>query len=285
MEEIWFGAAVICPAEIRVLSGPAPVPTARARFEYELMLKTFAQLAKPREIVEWFFVKEWADNRSEVSWLKRLKIHHVQTPLKNYMAICANELSSTDKARVDKLRQKRTAELATKIKELKGSSEQVKAETERLEAEANKELAIEIEEIKFESRKKFIEQQEPIIKSEITEADTFHEWIGPYEQVSKRIAVLDQQFANALEQLDHWRHGGLGERLRKAADEIIDGECNEEFDPSAVQQADGKETPQTPVTNPDATGARGIPRGPAPTKTTLSSRDDDLDCGGPALES
>jgi hypothetical protein len=242
IEEIWFDAGVACSPDIRLALGEPPVLTAKAWYEHELMFKSFAQLVKPREIVEWLFVRECADNRSEVSWLKKLKVCLVQAPLKDVVSIHWNVFSSANKVKIEKLRQKRTTELEGKIKELKGTSDQVKAETERLTAEVDKELAVEIGEIELETYKKFREQQEPIIKSEITEADTFQGWIGPYEQVSKRIAALDQEFANALEQLDHWRHGGLGERLRKAADDIIDGEYNEEFDPSAVQQADGKET-------------------------------------------
>ena len=49
------------------------------------------------------------------------------------------------------------------------------------------------------------------------------EW-GPYEWVCKRIAVLNKELANTLEQFDQWRHGGLGERIVKAANEIIEGE-------------------------------------------------------------
>ena len=62
-----------CPAEIRVLLGPVPVLTSRAKLEHELLFKHFAQRVKPRDITEWMFIRECADNRTEVSWLKGLR--------------------------------------------------------------------------------------------------------------------------------------------------------------------------------------------------------------------
>jgi hypothetical protein len=231
-----------CPAEIRLLLGPAPVLTSRARLEHELLFKHFAQLVRPRDVVEWLFTRECADNRLEASWLKRLRNRLVQTPLKNHVAIMSKELLSTNKAEIEKLRQKRALEVESKIKQLKGELEHVKAETDRIYAEANRELQAEIENNKFESQKKFKEQEEPIIKSEITDADTFEEWRGAYEWVSKRIAILNEEFANALEDLDQWRHTGLGERLHKAANEIIEGEYKEEVDQPPVEQANATKT-------------------------------------------
>src|SRR5258706_13039300 len=72
------------------------------------------------------------------------------------------------------------------------------------------------------------------------------------EGVSKRIAILDENFASLLEQLDQWRHGGLGERLRKAASDIIEGECKEELDPLAVQQTEVTQTSLAPAKGADA---------------------------------
>jgi hypothetical protein len=204
-----------CPAEIRVLLGPAPVLSSRSRLEHELLFKNFTQLVKPRDVVEWIFIRECTDNRSEVSWLKRLRNRLVQTPLKNYVAIRWRELSLANNAEIEKLRQKRTVEVESKINQLRGTSDHVKAETDRLYAEANRELKAEIEAVQFETHKKFKEQEEPIIKSEITDADVFEFWGADWEWVSKRIAILNKEFANSLEEIDQWRHGGLGERLCK----------------------------------------------------------------------
>src|SRR5215470_17406603 len=240
IDEIWFDAGIECPGEIRLALGIAPVFTTKGLYQHEAMFKTFAQLVKPRDFVEWIFVRECADNRVEALRLKRLNIRLVQRPLKNHLTVRRTEFVSADKVTIEKLREKRSAELASKIKELKGTSAQVEAKTARLEAEANENFRLEIKEIEFENHKRFKEQQEPIIESALTDADFFEEWIGPYERVSKRIAILDENFASLLEQLDQWRHGGLGERLRKAASDIIEGECREELDP--LQQTEATQT-------------------------------------------
>jgi len=250
IDEIWFDAGIECPVEIRIALGIAPVLTGKELYQHELMFKTFAQLVKPRDFVEWIFVRECADNRVEALRLKRLNIRLVQRPLKNHLTVRRTEFVSADKVTIEKLREKRSAELASKIKELKGTSAQVEAETARLHAEANEKFRLEIEEIEFENHKRFKEQEEPIIKSALTEADFFEEWIGPYERVSKRIAILDENFASLLEQLDQWRHGGLGERLRKAASDIIEGECREELDP--LQQTEATQTSLAPAKGGDA---------------------------------
>ena len=239
-----------CPAEIRVLLGPVPVLTSRAKLEHELLFKYSAKLVKPRDITEWIHIRECADNRTEVSWLKGLRNRLVQTPLKNVITIKWSEISSPSVAEIAKLRQQRTAEVESKIKQLTGASDQVKAEADRLRAEANREIEAEIENIELERHKKFKEEEE-LIKSEITDADTFEHWRDPYEWASKRIAVLNKEFANTLEELDQWRHGGLGERLHKAANEIIEGEYKEELDARFVEQ--GKAT----QTGAEGTGAEG----------------------------
>jgi hypothetical protein len=280
LDEIWFDAGIECPVEIRVALGKAPVFTTKELRQHELMFKTFAQLVKPRDFVEWIFVRECADNRVEALRLKRLNIRLVQTPLINHLTVCCRELASADKVKIEKLREKRSAELASKIKELKGTSAQVEAETARLQAEANEKFRLEIEEIKFENHKRFKEQQEPIIKEELTDADFFDEWIGPYERVSKRIAILDENFASLLEQLDQWRHGGLGERLRKAASDIIEGECKEELDPLAVQQTEVTQTSLAPAKGADA---QRSPEG-SQVQTTPCSPGGAPEAAGPARE-
>jgi hypothetical protein len=172
------------------------------------------------------------------------------SPLKNVITIKWSEISSPSEAEIAKLRQQRTAEVESKIIQLTGTSDQVKAEADRLRAEVNREIEAEIENIELERHKKFKEEEE-LIKSEITDADTFEYWREPYEWVSKRIAVLNKEFANILEQLDQYRHGGLGERLHKAANEIIEGEYREELDARFVEQ--GKAT----QTGAEGTGADG----------------------------
>src|SRR5215468_8356897 len=149
IDEIWFDAGIECPVEIRIALGKAPVLTGKELYQHELMFKTFAQLVKLRDFVEWIFVRECADNRVEALRLKRLNIRIVQTPLRNHLIVCWKGFASADKVTIEKLREKRSAELASKIKELKGTSAQVEAETARLHAEANEKFRLEIEEIEF----------------------------------------------------------------------------------------------------------------------------------------
>src|SRR5262249_55613086 len=111
IDEIWFDAGIECPVEIRIALGIAPVLTGKELYQHELMFKTFAQLVKPRDFVEWIFVRV-ADNRVEALRLKRLNIRLVETPLRNYLIFCRKEFVSADKVTIEKLREKRSAELA-----------------------------------------------------------------------------------------------------------------------------------------------------------------------------
>jgi hypothetical protein len=100
-----------------------------------------------------------------------------------------------------------------------------------------------------------------VVENDVTDSGTFDQWIVPYEQVSDRIAVLDQEFEKQLDEFDQYRHGGLGERLRKAANEIIEGkyedeeEYEEELARPAGESADASQTPLAPTASGDATHA------------------------------
>jgi hypothetical protein len=229
-----------CPIEILAIFGPAPVLTDEARTTHALMFRTFAQTIKPRDFIEWTYVRDCTDHRCEISWLRKLKVAIVQKPKKFFLAEEGNKLCSDCDVEVGKFRQKGTAELASKIKELKGAPDHIKAETERLEAEAKRDIEIETNKTEHETHKK-IKEWKLFIKSEVHEADLFGQWIGSYEQVDKRLQETEQKFECTLQHIDQYRHG-LGERLRKAANEIIEGECKEELDPLALEQAKAQVT-------------------------------------------
>jgi hypothetical protein len=252
-----------CPIEILAILGPAPVLTDKARMTHALMFRRFARTIKPRDFIEWTYVRDCTDYGCEISWLRTLKIAIVQRPKKLFSAAQSKELLSACEVEVGKFRQKRTAELASKIYELKGTPDHIKAETERLDAEAKRDIGIETDKMELATFKK-IDESELVIKTGINEADLFGDWIGDYEQVEKRLQEAEQKFENALQHIDQYRHG-LGERLRKAANEVIEGECKEELDPLALEQAKATETSVTPetraevicaeLTNADATCA------------------------------
>jgi hypothetical protein len=231
----------ICPADILVLLNVTPFP---APFDWlhRIVLRRFAELVKPRDGIEWIRVKDAADAHCEAQWLQKLKFQAANRPLKDHIAARGGALSDACEAKISKLREQRDGELLNKTSQLRGTPEYVKAETARLEAEMQAELAAEIDKIELETFKE-ITKLESVCEEEMTAADFVEQWMGWYEKIDERIQIAERRFNDALAHLDQYRHGGLGERLRKAA--VIEGECEEVFElgPRTAQQAEATASP------------------------------------------
>jgi hypothetical protein len=151
--------------------------------------------------------------------------------------------SSRD-AEIKKVEDRTKADLSTKIKQLRGEPDKVKAETEKLEAAAKAHLEAVTDKLQREAWQK-MEAQKRTIKSDLQEADFFEQWFELYKQVDDLLQRADQAFENDLHRIDEHRQG-LGARLRKAANEMLDGECEEVHDPVPPEH-----TPDTKMaTNP-----------------------------------
>src|SRR5262249_10971755 len=95
-------------------------------------------------------------------------------------------------------------------------------ELEAKEAKTNQQLA----EINAETNKKLAELQKAK-EGPIDEAASFDQWIDKVVRIDEEEAMMDQNIRITLKLLDEHR-AGLGQRLRQAADEIIDVEVLEE---------------------------------------------------------
>ena len=250
-------------------------PTKKTQMMNEWFFENLAEQSKPRDLIEWLKVKEMADNRTERTFFQNLKPGLIQKPRKQCYVEQSKELLDACEAAIARLRQKNDCKLQSKLDQLEGAAYHIdaetkrlfEAETERLRAEAEHEFQIERGKIIDETNEN-IRQVKHVVENDATDTDSFDKWIGPYERVSDRIAALDKEFEKLLEDFDRYRHGGLGERLRKTADEIIEGEYEdeaeygEELDAPAVEST---EATLAPAASGDATRA-------VDTSTTGSSR-------------
>jgi hypothetical protein len=138
------------------------------------------------------------------------------------------------------------ADLSTKIKQLRGEPDKVKAETEKLEVAAKAHLEAATDKLQREAWQK-MEAQKRAIKGDLQEADFFEQWFELYKQVDDHLRRVEQEFENDFRRLDEHRQG-LGARLRKAANEMIDGEFEEVHDAAPPEHTPDTKMPTNPAT-------------------------------------
>jgi hypothetical protein len=249
-----------CPEEFEDFVANPWGPTKKTRMMNEWIFENLKEQSKPRDVIEWLKVKDMADNRTERAFFQNLKPGLIRKPRKQYYIQESGRLLEAGEAALTQIRQNSDCKLQNKLYQLKGTPDHIKAETERLKAEAERDLQTELRKIIDETNEK-IRQVKHVVENDATNTDSFDRWIGAYEQVSDRIAALDREFEKLVDDFDRYRHGGLGKRLRKAANEIIEGEYEdeeeyeEELARPAGESADPTQTPLAPVASGDATRA------------------------------
>ena len=226
--ELAFNSQI--PPELELLLNSPPVLGKDAAQLHQLTFMGFAHVVQPRDFIEWAYVRDAADHRCEVIWLRRLKTRIVRRQRKNFEVGLLHEIFSSCDAEIKKTEDGIKADLATKIRQLRGEPGKVKAETEKLELAAKRDIEAAIDKLQREAWQK-MEAQKRAINSELQEADFFEQWFELYEQVDDLLRRAEQGFENDLRRIDEYRQG-LGARLRKAANEMIDGECEEVHDPA-----------------------------------------------------
>jgi hypothetical protein len=216
------------PAETRDLLGEAPVLATEDPNQYEAMLVRFAQGVKtPRDIFEWFWLKDAVDARWEIQRCRLFKRGLIALAKEAKLNQTIDRIRSECKAKLDAEKPFRLFDLpagrlhgdrrslwevdeAAWLKESDVEEEQKrKAENEKLEAAVQKEL----------------ERLRARMDSD-DGAGAFEMCIESYEQADRLEAAAQKRFNAAVEQLDRHRQG-LGLRLQQISDEIVDGEFNE----------------------------------------------------------
>jgi hypothetical protein len=242
--ELQFDSEI--PPELDVLLDSPPVLGKNAAELHQLTFMGFAHVVQPRDFIEWIYVRDAADHRCEVIWLRRLKTRIVRRPRKYFEIDLLHGIFSSCEAEIKKLEDRIKADLSTKIRQLRGEPDKVKAETEKLEVAAKAHLEAATDKLKREAWQK-MEAQKRAIKGDLQEADFFEQWFELYVQVDDLLRRAEQAFENDLRRIDEHRQG-LGARLRKAANEMIDGEFEEVHDPAPAEHTPDTKMPTSPAT-------------------------------------
>jgi hypothetical protein len=259
------------PPELDVLLDPPPVLDKDAAESHQLTFMGFAHVVQPRDFIEWIYVRDAADHRCEVTWLRRLKTRIVRRPRKNFAVGLLHKIFSSCDAEINKMEEGIKADLSTTIRQLRGDPDKIKAETEKLQVAAKGRLEAAIDKLQYEAWDK-MKAQERAINSELQEADFFEEWFELYKQVDDLLRRAEQEFENDLRRIDEHRQG-LGARLRNAAMEMIDGEFEEVNNPAPRKPTLNTKMPTRPAT-PETDMSLSIERLKIdPAETVVSSGD------------
>jgi hypothetical protein len=234
------------PPELDVLLDSPPVLDKDDAELYQLTFMGFAHVVQPRDFIEWIYIRDAADHRYEITWLRRLKTRIVRRSRKYFEIDLFHGIFSSCDAEIKKMEDRTKADLSTKIRQLRGEPDKVRAETEKLEVAAKGQLEAATDKLQREAWQK-MEAQKRAIKGDLTEADFFEQWFELYKQVDDHLRRVEQEFENDLRRLDEHRQG-LGARLRKAANEMFDGEFEEVHDPAPPEHTPDTKTPASPAT-------------------------------------
>jgi hypothetical protein len=232
-------ASPIVPAEIWELLGPPPVLSTEDTNKYEKALLGFAQCVRPKDFIEWMWVRDLADERLEIQRQRVFKIRLVE---------------EAHKAKLTRTTAVTEARLVSEVWGLCVTARSVLSPNPlktKLKAEREKKLQADIDKLVAESEKKLA-----LLNKLPTDADyasALKDWIVFYEQADKLQSTAQKRFDAILEQLDRHREG-LGRRLRQVSDDIIDGEFEEA--PGHLQEDEVAPAPRSkaiidpPVTSP-----------------------------------
>jgi hypothetical protein len=72
------------PPELHLLLDPPPVLDKDDAELHQLTFMGFAHVVQPRDFIEWIYVRDAADHRCEITWLRRLKTRLVRRPRKYF---------------------------------------------------------------------------------------------------------------------------------------------------------------------------------------------------------
>src|SRR5262245_32372704 len=205
------------PPQIRDLLGPAPVLSTEDPKRYERILNNFARCVQPRDFIEWMWVRDLADERWEIERLRRFKHQFVEELYRVHVA-----------QRTEFTKAAFSVEVLGLCSSARGELSGEKFEP-AVKAEREQQLNADIKNLKNETAKKLAEMNKAPTSADF--ARVAQEWLLLYERIEKLQRAAEYAFNGVLEQIERYREG-LGPRLRKACDEIIEGEFEEAPSPS-----------------------------------------------------
>jgi Prion-inhibition and propagation len=212
------------PDESVRLFGNPPVLTEGEAQTHDGIFELFDQTVKPRDFIESAYVRDLADHRIEIQRFRRLKTRLVEWAHNRQLQLKAKRIGELAVIEIQNARESGAAQLAAKIKNLKGEPDEIKAETERLEAESKVAIQAQMNKIRAESLKK-VENNEAFTVED-AESTLFDAWIESYERADRCLIAAEKKFKETLRDLEDYRNG-LGELLRQAEADIVDADFEE----------------------------------------------------------
>jgi len=200
-------------AELKELFGPPPVLSSEDSKAYDAVMVRFVECIKPKDFIEQMFIKDLTDSTWEI---KRYSRHKALLIEREYDAL-VEEAEQDEEAQQDQ---------QTEQKEQTEQDEQ----TQQADSPTQYERMLELEQV-VDSAVPDVDEIVTSTPEELLQAEALESGIDYYERLDRLMGVAMGRRKDVLEQIDLYRVG-LGERLRRVSDEIIDAEFSEAELPS-----------------------------------------------------
>jgi hypothetical protein len=181
----------LVPTDVRALFGDPPLLRGEEASLYNNLMDQFSRLVEPRDMIEWWWVKDMTDHTWEIRRLRRFKVLFVEL-------------------RRDKVMEHRQADQnRCHPKYVPAPVPDGKKDTGEMLMQENPKYKL-----------------VPVPDSEKDSAQMFRDVVDDYKSVDKLIASAELRRDRTLCEIER-RREYLARRLRKASDEIIDDEVAE----------------------------------------------------------
>jgi hypothetical protein len=244
------------PAKFAEWFGPPALLTAEDRQIHDTILCGFFRAVRPQDFIECMFIYDLAYNVCQRLALRRRRDKVIRHANNEKIEQQKRELLQDAERRKEELRKADDLDKALVSWRDRQPQTQLAIEQEKraarlaeIDAETNERLA------KLEKAK----------DGPIDEAASFDQWIDAVERIDKQLAVVEQNIRITLKGLDEHRTG-LGPRLRRVTDEIIDGVFTEQPVP-ARERALAASSAEVSEASTGATAASSVLELPLPTSS------------------
>jgi hypothetical protein len=253
------------PAKFAEWFGPPALLSAEDRQIHDTILCGFFQNVRPRDFIECMLTYDLAYNVCQRLALRRRRdkiIRHANNEKfeqRKRELLQDAERRKEEIRRLNKMFEPRSHGACDAKTEMK-----IAIEREIQETKMNKQLA----EIDAETNQKSAELQKAK-DDPFDEAATFDQWIDAVERIDDELAMVEQNIRINLKGLDEHRTG-LGPRLRRATDEIIDGVFTEQQAPArerALASAESASSAEVGEASTGVTAASRVLELPSPTSS------------------
>jgi len=221
--------------EMKKLFGSAPVLTSERHNDYDAILKRLVECIQPDDIIEQMFVVDLAN---EIWEIQRYSSHKTNVIELEHHRHQEKENERRQKARKLKQAIAERAEEAKKAKE--GAAEQAEPADEATAPTTQSECMLELEAVADST----VSDVDDILWGDADEIDhtkALQSGIDYFERLDRLYNIAIARRNDVLAQIEFYRQG-LGQRLRRVSDEIIDAEFKETHQalaPSIAGPGDG----------------------------------------------